>query len=158
MKSIRNAFGARLQEFANSEGLVVYWENVSKAATDTTAAYLRAFLRTGNRAGLGPSGNTSEITRGFFQVDCVCPAGKGWKQGEDLSEAIIEKFKRATTLLDGALVITSAYPADPILSEGRYVVPVTINYTYFLKIGEGKKYLSVYDSIGVAESVSAVNT
>lgn len=105
------------------------WENADyKPVTGT--AYQEPFLlpTIPDNSSLG-SGHYIEL--GLFQVNVKYPQGKGANPAQSKAEAIKAHFQRATTLTENdiILVITQTPRIAPaFVSDGWYVVPITINY------------------------------
>jgi hypothetical protein len=76
-------------------------------------------------------GSGHYIELGLFQVNLRYPQGKGANQAQAKAEAIKLHFQRGTTLTENVimLVITDTPRIAPaFVSDGWYVVPITINY------------------------------
>lgn len=86
---------------------------------------------------LGDSAPTYES--GTFVVNVKMVRGRGWGYAYEWIDTIVEQFKRGTVLTNSAASITvrlrKAYPVAGFYGEnGRYVVPIHIEYFAYIEI------------------------
>jgi len=125
------AFATALNTFAATQNIQVAWENVNFTPPQDEP-YLRGFLlpATTVAAGLGTSAYNKHS--GVYQVDVIYPAGQGWGGCSSMAEKVRKNFKRGSSLKSGAIIIESASTGPAMREDGRYKIPVSINYIGWL--------------------------
>lgn len=112
-----------------SPALATAWQNVPFTPA-VGSPYQRVSLLPGTPANEEFGGNFAD--RGFLQVTLHYPPGQGAKAAEDRALAIRSTFRRGASFTSGGLtVIIMKTPAIlPAMTDddGRYVVPVSIEY------------------------------
>jgi hypothetical protein len=126
--SIRSAFVTKLQTFSPLPS--VAWENMPFTPVIGTP-YIRPFLLTGEpfQAEIGTAGANRHT--GLYQISLYYPAGKGVLALGTLRDALIDHFKRGTTLTYSSLtiIIQKAYSGPIMQQETDWIhQPITIQY------------------------------
>lgn len=82
-----------------------------------------------SQATLGQGGGQNRI-QGYLVLDVRHPIGTGWKNPSNEADALVEHFKRGTSLTyNGQTVrISSAWPGPAIPEGGWYRVPVMVEF------------------------------
>ncbi len=129
-QTIMAAFNGALHSFATTEEIPVSWENVD--FTPPSGPYLRGFLlpATTVAAGLGTSAHNMHT--GVYQIDVIYPAGQGWGDCASMAEKVRKNYKRGSSLQSGAIIIENASTGPAMREDGRYKIPVSVNYRAWL--------------------------
>lgn len=125
--AIMSAMMASLSSFASTNGISVAYENALFTPTGTSP-YLRAHMIPSATKASGLGTAAQNFHYGTFQVDTSYEANKGYGAAQDMSEKVRKHFKRGKKLMSDCLVVDSSYIAVGIVSEGRYIIPVRVNY------------------------------
>lgn len=132
-QAIMTAFNIALNTFATHEDvdLPVAWENVD--FTPPQGPYLRGFLlpATTVAAGLGTAAKNKHT--GIYQIDVIFPAGQGWGGCAAMAEKVRNAFRRGEKLGDGTILIVAASSGPAMREDGRYKIPVSVNYYAWLE-------------------------
>jgi hypothetical protein len=126
--SIMSALNGHLAQFATTENIPCAWEGVD--FTPPAGAYLRAFLLPAQSRTIGVPDSSSDSHRGVFQVDAVYPAGQGWGPARTMAGKVCSHFRRKKL---AGVKITDVSEGPGTQDNGRYKIPVSINYVAFSK-------------------------
>lgn len=126
---IRAALDQRLAAYQSEN---VAFENVKYKPVEGTG-YLRSFMLPvePGQATVGASG--IDKVEGIYQIDVAEPKDIGTGAHVRKVDAIVNQFKRGTTLTSGnaTLTIRRSWPGPAIARETFYVVPVSVRwFTY----------------------------
>ncbi len=127
LAAIQTAFNTKLQTFSTANSIGVAYENVDVEFAPSVS-FLRAYLMPANTVASALGTSAYNRHRGVFQVDCVYIAGQGWGACAAMAELVRVAFKRGTKLDSNKITIESASVAKGIRQDGRYIIPVSINY------------------------------
>lgn len=129
-KLIRSLYEARLKAWsaARVPALPVAWENVGFSPPNDT--YLQAFVLRAETTSKDLEGAMRNRT-GVFQINIVCPIGKGAGHAESIAAEIDTLFPNNLRLTSGAFFVQSISPLrtrPAIIGVDRYTVPVDLQY------------------------------
>lgn len=69
------------------------------------------------------------IENGIFQIDLCYPKGNGFNAIEEMADKIRNQFKRGSSV-EGVLISETPTIAGAIDDVNRFIVPVSVNFTY----------------------------
>lgn len=129
---IRSCLDGHLLALLPALGLTaadVAWPNAA-FVPNAGAPYLRAtcmFAKT-DPASLGRAG--FERLQGVYQVDVAEVPDTGIGRAEGMARAVVDHFRGGTELACGGWVlrVRAAYPGPGIAEDGRYSLPVTVDW------------------------------
>lgn len=128
-KLIRSLYEGRLNTWAAARvpALLVAFENVG--FTPPVGAYLQAFLLRGDATSRDLAGDNRHRV-GVFQINIVCPSGKGAGAAESIAAELDTLFPMNLLLTSGAFSVMQVTPlrTRPALPGDRYMVPVDFQY------------------------------
>lgn len=129
-KTIRALYEKRLEDWAKARVpvLPIAFENVGFTPPKTT--YLRAFMLPASTTSADLAGEMRDRI-GVFQVNIVCPTGKGPGEGQGIAAELDALFPNNLRLTSGAFTVQSVSPLrerPAIPSDDRYTVPVDLQY------------------------------
>ena len=127
--AVMAAFCAHLKTFATAQNIQVAWENKS-FPPEYDKPYLEAYLLPGDKSGVGVGFDSSEVSRGVFQIDINYIIDTGWGTAMDMAALVCTQFKRGIV---GVCKIESVSQGPAIKSDNRYKIPVSVNYVVFTK-------------------------
>lgn len=129
-KTIRSLFESRLKAWASARApaLPIAFENA--AFTPTEKAYLAAYLLPADTTSQDLEG-TLRNRLGVFQINVVCPIGKGPAEGQSIAAELDALFPAYLRLTSGAFTVQTTSPTrerGAIQTDDRYTIPVDFTY------------------------------
>jgi hypothetical protein len=129
-KTIRSLLESRLKAWAAARvpALPIAFENAS--FTPPQGAYLAAYLLPADTTSQDLEGSLRNRA-GVFQVNIVCPTGKGPAEGQTIAAELDALFPANLRLTSGPFVLQTTSPTrerSAIQSDDRYTVPVDFTY------------------------------
>lgn len=125
--NIQKAFDDRLALYQSTN---VAWDDVPYTPAEGVA-YLDATMAAETLRPLGSGADGFQMWEGIYQVNVHHPIGEGLEPIKKQVGAIIDHFRRGTSLFPtdgGTVVITEASPSRRILSGDWVSIPVQIRW------------------------------
>lgn len=127
---IRSAFESVLATWAAAQSpeIPVAWQNVH--FTPPAGRFIESFILPADTESRDLAGQHREY-RGIFQVSVNMPAGSGAGAGEAIADSLAALYPTNAPLVVGSLrvfLLTPMSPAPPIVTDDRYVIPVSCSY------------------------------
>lgn len=129
--AIHRALVATLKTLADGEDLSVAWENVP-FTPESGEAWLRENFAPDRMAQTTLGSDGHNRLPGIYMIDVFTPVGRGWKDAENLAEAVLAAFPRGAVLTDtdtGVQVrVERSYRTAARQEPKWYHVPVTAEF------------------------------
>lgn len=129
---ITRALFGHLAALTLSPAHPVAWPNV-QFTPPADGRFLRANDVPATNTALAVAHDGVNDMRGLLQVDVFGPLAEGVEAQRLAASAVAAHFKRGTTFFfsAGRIEVRSAVVGGGIQSDGRYMIPVTVNYRVF---------------------------
>lgn len=126
--AITEVLETRLGQWADAQGLLVAWDNIS--FTPPSGIYLTSHDMPATPSTIDLAQNCSAHT-GIYQVNVVLPAAQGRMEGMTVARHIEDLFANGTEMEgEGFVCYVTGEPAQyaGIVTPTTYTIPVSLNY------------------------------
>lgn len=129
---IQTALDSILKAWADSEPIIVAWENVGRQ-TDIREPHVASFLLPAETGVVGLADSDCNDYTGIYQVNVYVSKGGGTGASRPLVDGLLNAFSKGTTeIVDGQKTrIEQSWRSSAIDNEAWYVVPVSVRYRSF---------------------------
>lgn len=126
---IRQALESALKTWADAQGIVVAWENVT-LVSPPAGAYLRSQLLPLPTESADIGGKNRRFG-GVYQVTLVMPTGAGPGAADALAAAVAALYPPGVPIVVSGLSVWIVRPmsqAPPVVDRDRFIVPCSLTY------------------------------
>lgn len=129
LASIQSALAAKLNTFATSQSIPVYFEN-NKYSPTSGVTHLRAFFLPGKYSAVGCGTDSQNRLYGVYAINIYTKKEIGYGAANNLADLLITEFKRGTVLTknDVEITIRRTVPSPYDEDELWYILPLSVMF------------------------------